>query len=168
MRHALSESEVAWRTRPFAHTGRFWGAATVACVVVPYSLWQMGPAATLGFLPYLLPAAAVAFIVIFARRILRPPRAEQQQTFIEFTSSGIWQVGPNSRVLLLPAPEVQYAQVLRTMNQIERIMVGARGSSSVTLSGLRDMEAALADLRGTFQRCSVKDSANPYYAGHEL
>lgn len=157
MRHALSDAEVAWRTRPFSHTGRFWGAAIVACVVVPYTLWQMGIAATLQFLPYLLPAAAIAFLVVFIRRILRPPRAELQQTFVEFTSGGIWQVGPSSRELLMAAPQIHEAQVLRTMNRVERILVRGDGPA-LTLKGLRDMEAALADFRTTFQRCVVIDT----------
>ena len=54
MKHELSEAEKVWRSRPFPHTGRFWGAATVACVVVPYYLWQADFYRIVVLIPYLL------------------------------------------------------------------------------------------------------------------
>lgn len=157
MKHGLSESEMAWRSRPFTHTGRFWGSALVACAVVPYYLWQLGLPAAAMFIPYLVAAAGVGLLVVVVRRVLRPQKPYLEQTFIEVTPGGIWRTTPNARVLILAAPQVQKARVFRSrFKQIVRIEIES-GSDGARFIGLNDMQAFLDDVRSTFARCTVQD-----------
>lgn len=155
MKHRLSEAEKAWRSRPFAHTGRFWGAATVACVVVPYYLWQLGAGAVLGFMPYLTAAAGLGLLVVLVRRLLRPTKPVLDQTFVEVTPGGIWRITPSSRALVLPGPQVQRVRVVRSkFKEIVRIVIES-GEASTPITGLNDMQAFLDDVLSTFVRCTV-------------
>ena len=155
MKHRLSDAEKAWRSRPFTHTGRFWGAATVACVVVPYFLWQLGAGAVLGFMPYLIAAAGVGLFVVLVRRLMRPPMPVLNQTFVEVTPGGIWRTTPNSRVLVLPSPQVQRVRVIRSkFNEIVRIVIES-GEASTPVTGLNDMQVFLEDVLSTFERSTV-------------
>jgi hypothetical protein len=158
VKHGLSEQEKAWRSRPFGHTGRFWGSALVACVVVPYSFWHMGVRATLLFIPYLIAAAGIGSLVILVRRVLRPPQAYLDQTFIEVTSGGIWRTAPIARFVILAAPQIQQVHVFRSrFKEIVRIEIGSE-SKTAQFEGLSDMQAFLDDVRSTFARCRVQES----------
>ena len=148
---------MSWGSRPFAHTGRFWGGAIVACVVVPYYLWQLGLPAIAMFFPYLIAAASVGLLVVFIRRVFRPSRAHLERTFIEVTAGGIWRTTPNSRVLILAAPQVQKLRVVRSrFKEIMRIEIES-GNDSIPFFGLNDMQAFLNDVLSTFGRCEALD-----------
>ena len=164
MRHELSEAEKSWRSRPFHHTGRVMGGAAVACVVVPYYLWQLGPGAILGFVPYLLAAGGVGLLVVLVRRILRPPRRNLDRTFVEVTTGGIWRVTPKSRSLLIAAPQIQSLRVRRSnFNEIVRIDILA-GRAGATITGLKDMQAFLGDVLSTYERCTAIEETGSEYA----
>jgi hypothetical protein len=157
VKHGLSESEIAWQSRPFVNTGRFWGAALVACTVVPYYLWHLGLASAVMFIPYLIVAAGVGVLVVVVRRLLRPPQPYLEQTFIEITPGGIWRTTPNARVLILAAPQVQQVRVFRSrFRKIVRIEIASE-SESTPFVGLGDMQAFLNDVRSTFVRCELMD-----------
>jgi hypothetical protein len=137
------------------HTGRVMGGGLAAFVIVPYYLWQLGPGAIFGFTPYLVAAACVGFFVVLVHRILRPPRAELDKTFIEVTPGGIWRVTPTSRSILLSAPQIQRVRVFRSsFNQIVRLVIGS-GTVSATFAGLDDMKVFLDDVLSTFKICVV-------------
>ena len=92
MKHRLSDAQKAFLSRPFSHTGRFWGAATVACVVAPLGYWKLTPleAGHLAMLAvYLGLAAGVAVLVVAVRRWLRPPRSVLEDTFIDVSAGGV-------------------------------------------------------------------------------
>lgn len=149
---------MAWRSRPFSHTGRFWGSALVACAVVPYYLWHLGLSAAFMFIPYLIAAAGVSMLVVFGRRLLRPPRPYLEQTFIEVTPGGIWRTTPNARVLILAAPQIRQLHVFRSpFKEITRIEIGSE-SENTTFAGLGDMQTFLDDVRSTFVRCELVNS----------
>ena len=153
MKHALSEAEKDWRSRPFSHTGRFWGAATVACVVVPYYLWQAEFYRILVFVPYLLASAGVGFAVVLVRRILRPPRSVLNQTFIEVSPGGIWSSTPNSRTLILAAPQIQTVKAVRSpFKKVVRVAVDSN-EADISFTGLDNMDAFLKDVVSTYPRC---------------
>lgn len=155
MKHGLSEPEMSWRSRPIPHTGRFFGGAMVASVVVPYYLWELGLSGVALFIPYLIVAAGVGVVVVFVRRTLRPPRAHLEQTFIEVTPGGIWRTTPNSRILILAAPQVSELRVSRYhFNEIVSIEIGF-GDDTARFFGLIDMTAFLNDVLSTFVRCKV-------------
>ena len=109
MKHRLSDAQKAFLSRPFSHTGRFWGAATVACVVAPLGYWKLTPleAGHLAMLAvYLGLAAGVAVLVVAVRRWLRPPRSVLEDTFIDVSAGGVPRETPTSRALFLASPQV--------------------------------------------------------------
>lgn len=159
MKHRLSDAHRAYLGRPFSHTGRFWGAATVACFVAPLGYWKLAPLeagqlAALAF--YLAFAAAVALLVVVIRRWLRPPRAVLENTFIDVTAGGISKETPMSYTSLLASPEIGRASLYWQGNNLVRVVLHAN-NRDVEVHGLEDMAGFLADLRRTFVRLSCTD-----------
>ena len=109
MKHRLSDAQKAFLSRPFSHIGRFWGAATVACVVALLGYWKLtrleaGHLAVLAV--YLGLAEGVAVLVVAVRRWFRPPRSVLEDTFIDVSAGGVPRETPTSRTLLLASPQV--------------------------------------------------------------
>lgn len=159
MKHRLSEARKAYLGRPFTHTGRFWGAATVACVVAPLGYWNLMPlearhVAVLAF--YLAFATGVALLVVFIRRRLRPSRAVLENTFINVTGGGISMETPTSRTSLLASPDVGRASLYWRGNQLVRVVFHT-SRQDVEVHGLDDMAVFLEDLRSTFIRLKSTD-----------
>lgn len=103
MKHHLSDAQIAYRARPFAHTGRFWGAATVACVVAPYGFWKLLPLSdgqVAVWVAYLLAATCIGLLVVLVRRVLRPSKSSLRSTVFDVTSTGVWQETASSRETL--------------------------------------------------------------------
>jgi hypothetical protein len=159
MKHRLSEARKAFLGRPLSHTGRFWGAATVACVVAPVGYWRLAPleAGQLAVLVvYLALALAVAVLVLVIRRWLRPPWAVLENTFIDVTVGGISRDTPTSRTLLLASPEVSRASLYWSGSELMRVVLHT-DSRDVEVHGLDDMAGFVNDLRRTFVRLKCTD-----------
>lgn len=145
--------------RPFVHTGQFWGAALVACVVAPFGYSKLLPleAPHLTVLAaYLVAAAGVAAMAAMIRRWLRPPRAVAERMFIDVTAGGIWNETPASRTLLLAAPEIARASLYWNRHDLVRIVLHA-DRQDLEMSGLADMVGFVDDLRKTFVRLKCVD-----------
>jgi hypothetical protein len=160
MKHHLSESQIAYKTRPFPHTGRFWGAAIAACLVVPYTVWQMPPwelRDVVVFGTYLLLAALVAMLVVGVRRLLRPSRKYVEGMSIEIDRHGVWKEAGGSRALLLGTRLVQSADIYRDrLNVIQRVVIGS-ARREVSVDGLADMESFASDVLGNFRHAKVTE-----------
>ena len=159
MKHRLSEAHKASLGRPFSHTGRFWGAATVACVVAPVGYWKLAPlkAGQLAILAvYLALALALAVLVLVIRRWLRPPRAVLENTYIDVTAGGVSRDTPTSRTLLLASPEVSQASLYWYRSELMRVVLHT-DSRDVEVHGLDDMTGFVKDLRKTFVRLKCTD-----------
>jgi len=159
MKHRLSDARKAYLSRPFSHTGRFWGAAAVACVVAPLGYWKLAPLeaghlAVLAF--YLAFAVAVALLVVVVRRWLRPLRAVLDNTFLDVTAGGVSKETPNSRTWLLASPDIGRASLYWQGNNLVRVVLHA-DNGDVEVHGLEDMAGFVADLRRTFVRLHCSD-----------
>jgi hypothetical protein len=160
MKHYLSEAQIAYKTRPFSHTGRFWGAATIACFVAPYTLrkvWPLEVRDVVVFGAYLALAACIGILTVITRRMLRPSRRYLEGTLIEIDTHGIWKETGRSRSLMLGAREIQSADVHRTrLNAVHRVVLrGAKREASI--EGLGDMQSLLSDVLGTFRPAKVNE-----------
>lgn len=145
--------------RPFVHTGRFWGAALVACVIAPLGYSKLLPleAPHLAVLAaYLAAAAGVAAMVVIIRRWLRPPRAVAERMCIDVTAGGIWNETSTSRTLLLAAPEVARASLYWNRDELVRVVLHT-DRSDLEMSGLADTAGFVDDLRKTFVRLKCVD-----------
>lgn len=163
VKHQLSDDRIAYLTRPFSHTGRFWGAALVACFVAPYGFWKLLPlqAAQIAVLAtFLLAAASVGVFVVLVRRLMRPAKSTLKSTAVDVTPTGVWRETSTARTLLMPGAAVKSVTLYRNKrNELSRIVLDS-GSNQVELSGLADMEGLLADLRDTYARAKfVENSA---------
>ena len=159
MKHRLSEARKAFLSRPFSHTGRFWGAAMVACVVAPFGYWKLAPleAGNLAVLAvYLALAAGVSALVVTIRRWLRPPKAVLENTFIDVTPGGISRETPTSRTWFLASPQVGRASLYWHGSELVRVVLHAE-NRDVEVHGLEDMAGFVDDLRRTFVRLNCTD-----------
>lgn len=158
MKHPLSEAQIAYQTRPFSHTGRFWGAAIAACVAVPYMLWTMPPwefRDVFVFGTYLVLAAVLAMFVVMVRRLLRPSRKYVEGMLLEIDRHGVWKEAGRKRSLLLGVRLVRSVDVYRDrLNAIQRVVIGG-ARREVSVEGLADMEALVRDALGTFPHAEV-------------
>ncbi len=159
MKHRLSDARKACLGRPFSHTGRSWGGATVACVVATLGYWKLAPleAGHLAVLAFFLAfAVTVALLVVVIRRWLRPPRPVLENTFLDVTAGGISQETPTSRTSLLASPEIGRANLYWQGNNLVRVVLHA-DARDVEVHGLEDMAGFLDDLRRTFVRSNCTD-----------
>ncbi|CAN7556723.1 hypothetical protein [Polaromonas sp. LjRoot131] len=158
MKHHLSEDQIAYQARPFSHTGRLWGAAIAACLIVPYAIWKMPfwefrDAVIFGIV--LVPAALIGLLVVMVRRLLRPSKKYLEGMRLEIDRHGVWKEAGRKRSLLLGVRLVQSVDVYRDrLNVIQRVVIaGAR--CEVSVEGLADMEALVNDAQGTFPHAEV-------------
>jgi hypothetical protein len=159
MKHRLSGAQKAFLGRPFSHTGKFWGVATVACVVAPLGYWKLTPleAGHLVVLSvYLGLAVGVAALVVAVRRWLRPPRSVLENTFIDVSAGGISRETPTSRSLLLASPQVRRASLYWHGSELVRVLLHV-DNRDIEVRGLEDMTGFVEDLRRTFVRLSCTD-----------
>lgn len=158
MKHHLSEAQIAYKTRPFSHTGRFWGAAIAACVAVPYIIWKMPPwefRDVLVFGTYLMLAVLIGLLVVMVRRQLRPSRKYVEGMLLEIDRHGVWKEAGHKRSLLLGVRLVRSVDVYRDrLNAIQRVVIGG-ARREVSVEGLADMEALVSDAVGAFPRAEV-------------
>lgn len=167
MKHQLSDAQIAYRTRPFAHTGRFWGVATVACVVAPYGFWKLLPLSDgqmAVWVAYLLAVMCIGLLVVLVRRVLRPSKSVLTSTVVNVTSTGVWQETASSRTLLVHGAQLRTVFLLRNARNELGTVIMEGGGKEVALSGLADMEGFLTDLRSTFRRVAVVERAAAWAA----